>query len=250
VVKNYVCCVAHCDLCGGAARRAVRDRDLFRNAPPPVRPDALGRPRVPLREMRLRLYRRRGRGPFPLFAMRQNERADGVLRNFLMNNKKEGRPYLQHIIGPIVVGIVVLIGQFIINPIIAHKEAQRSELLKAKQEAYLEAVDLVDKFYVSLSWKNSGGQPTNGKIGPKPTREEFNQCLARLLLVEDNVAISDQFIQCFGGSNQIVSPVFRTDLINLMRKDLFESEKLESKSPSPFYFTFDYTDDTGPVKTK
>jgi hypothetical protein len=57
----------------------MRAGDLFRNAPPPVRPDTLGRPRVPLHEMRLRLYRRRGRGPFPLFAMRQDERADGIL---------------------------------------------------------------------------------------------------------------------------------------------------------------------------
>jgi hypothetical protein len=74
-----VCRVAHRDLCGGVAGRLGRHRHLFRDATTTVRPDALGRPRIPLHQMRLRLHRRRGRGPFPLPAMRQVERADGVL---------------------------------------------------------------------------------------------------------------------------------------------------------------------------
>ena len=50
--------------------------DLFRNAPPPLLADAHRRPDFPLRQLRLRLHRRPGRGPFALFAMRQAERAD------------------------------------------------------------------------------------------------------------------------------------------------------------------------------
>ena len=72
----------HRDLRDPAARSAVWSGDLFRNAPPPLRPDAHGGQDFSLPEVRLRLHGRRGRGPLALLAMRQTERADCVLNWF------------------------------------------------------------------------------------------------------------------------------------------------------------------------
>ncbi len=158
---------------------------------------------------------------------------------------EKNRPILEHLIGPAVVGLVVLVGQFFLHPLTAAIEARQSDLLERKQTTYLEALDLVDKFYGSLSWKDQAGNPMNSNRGPKPTREDVNHCLSRLLLVQDDDAIAQKFLQCFGhGEKSQVSPIFKNELVNLMRKDLFRTKA--ATSPMPFYFTLDNTDDTGP----
>jgi len=53
--------------------------------------------------------------------------------------------FLRDLLSPVLVGVVVLLGQWVIQPLIA----QKAELLKAKQEAYWEAVCLVNQFYRS-----------------------------------------------------------------------------------------------------
>ena len=171
-----------------------------------------------------------------------------------MSNQKEyDRPYLQHLIGPtatgILVGIIVLVGQFFINPVIAHKEAQRAELQRAKQEVYLAAVDLVDRFYLSLPWKTTDGQAMNLQLGLRPSREEINQCYAKLILVEDDNSVSDAFLSCFGhGSVQGFSVAFRDAMVNQMRRDLYATNPITTKE-SPFFFTLDNLVDTGPIGT-
>lgn len=160
---------------------------------------------------------------------------------------KKDFPFLEHLIGPTIVGIVVLIGQFFLNPIIAHKEAQRTELIRMKQEAYLVAIDLVDKFYLSLPWKAADGQPRNQQLGIRPTREEINQCLAKIVLVEDTPTVSRTFLQCFGyGAVSGFSVAFKHTMVNEMRRDLYATKSIDIKD-APFIFTLDNLTDISPI---
>jgi len=169
-----------------------------------------------------------------------------------MSSPRNDRPYLQHLVGPtvtgVVVGIIVLVGQFVTNPIIAHKETQRAELQRAKQEMYLAAVELVNKFYLSIPWKTTDGQATNRQLGIRPTREEINQCLAKLMLVEDDDDVSETFLRCFGlSSERGYSVAFRDAMINQMRRDLYATKPITFKE-SPFVFSLDDIVDTGPIE--
>ena len=164
----------------------------------------------------------------------------------VQNKKEKDRPFLQHLWGPIVVGTTVLVGQFFINPLIAHKEFQRSQLLQTRQAAYLDGINLVDKFYMSLPWKIDNGKSMNGQPGPRPSRDEINQCLAQILLVEESPAISEAFLRCFGhGSEKGFSIAFRDNLVNQMRQELY-SIKVITLKESPLFFNLDMVD-TGPI---
>jgi|GEM_PF-2423115 len=162
-------------------------------------------------------------------------------------NPRKERPFLQHLIGPAIVGIIVLIGQYFINPVIADKEAKSDELQRSKQEVYLAAVDLVDRFYLSLPWKTTDGQAMNPKLGLRPEREEINQCFAKIILVENDNVVSDAFLRCLGHSSERgFSVAFRDALINAMRHDLYATKPIALKE-SPLFFTLDNLIDTGPI---
>ena len=157
-----------------------------------------------------------------------------------MNEKGTSPGIFEKLIAPIIVGVVVLLGQWLIQPMIGEATSQKVELLNTKQVVYLDALKLLDRLYLSFSWEDEIGKPTNPKLGERPKCEEFNQCFARLLLVEDNKAVSDQFLCCCGYTYTNISGTYRKDLINLMRRDLYgRTHKDLVDAKSPFFLDFD-----------
>ena len=139
-------------------------------------------------------------------------------------NKENGNssPWLQHIVGPIVVGLVVLLGQFFIQPKITERGQARTEHWEAKRESYVKCLNLVNKKFLSITWQGKDGVDTTPhSLGAPPTIEEANQCYAELSLFTTDTEVLSLFIKCFGEStDRKVEQQDRIRLIQAMRKDL------------------------------
>ena len=170
-------------------------------------------------------------------------------RGLAMSEKKFS--FLRDLLSPVfvggVVGVVVLLGPLVIQPLIV----QKAELLKAKQEAYWEAICLVNQHYRSRSWVNEKMEPQNKEPGPTIETEKVDQSLAKLRLVENNENVSKAFLQCFGIGTYTnkVSNSYLVFLINAMRIDLYGKkwEREETTTIFPFYLNIS-TNDLGPAK--
>lgn len=159
--------------------------------------------------------------------------------------------FLRDLLSPAIVGIVVLLGQLVIQPLIV----QKAELLKAKQEVYWEAIYLVNQFYRSFPWLNEKKEPQNKKLGPPVESEKVYQSLAKLRLVENDENVSKAFLQCFGVGKykDHLSNSYLVLLIDAMRVDLYGKKRGREETPTifPFYLNIDEmtTNDLGPVNS-
>jgi hypothetical protein len=55
-------------------------------------------------------------------------------------NKKEGKSVYEYLVAPIVVGLVVLIGQFVLQPKIAQRQEALTERWIAKRDCYIKPI--------------------------------------------------------------------------------------------------------------
>ena len=121
----------------------------------------------------------------------------------------------EHLIAPLIIGIVVLFGQFLLQPAIQERAASRTDLWAQKRDAYIDAIALVDKKYDSLSF----GTPV--RTGPAPTDSEINEIYGRLAMTADNTEIITMFQRFMDAASQDYhSPANRGKFILLLRSDL------------------------------
>ncbi len=137
---------------------------------------------------------------------------------------------IEYFIAPAVVGIVVIIAQFFIQPKIQKEITAQSELWLKKEEIYIKTIGLVDKRFDSMFFKDS--KPT---VEP-PTTQEINEVFRQLLLLCDDDEIIIRFQKFMDISiYEYCSPVNRGGFINLLRKDL-SKKKFSIKSEEIPYF--------------
>jgi len=128
---------------------------------------------------------------------------------------------VKYILGPIIVGLIVLGGQFLIQPLIAEKSLARQELWRSKFNAYVEAIEIVNQKFLSLSW-NVSDTSAHYTLGQSPSDEKVNDAYARLALLADDPHVPHAYLACFGvyPSQKPVTIDHRTNFIALCRKDL------------------------------
>lgn len=156
-----------------------------------------------------------------------------------MNEKRTLRGIFEKLIAPIIVGVVFLLGQWFIQPMIGEATSRKVELFNAKKVVYLDALELIDRLYLSFQWMDNTGNPINPILGERPKREEFNKCFAKLILVENNKAVSDQFLRCVGYTDKTISDTYRKDFINLMRRDLYGGTRKDLDAIVPIFLNVD-----------
>jgi hypothetical protein len=128
--------------------------------------------------------------------------------------------WFEHLVGPLVVGLVVLIGQFFLQPQIAVREHSQTHHWEAKRDCYVKCLNLVNKKFLSLMWLGEHSQLPY-PLGTPPTAEEVNQCYAELSLFAESGDSIRLFIKCFGqSSDKTIKLDDRVQLIHAMRKDL------------------------------
>ena len=135
-------------------------------------------------------------------------------------NEKNKKFLFEHFIGPAVVGLVVLFGQFFIQPSIASKEHAQTHHWEAKRDCYVRCINLVNKKFLSLMWIGKDASLPY-PLGAPPSAEEVNQTYAELSLFSEDHEILKLFIKCFGQSSEKkIEQNDRIQLILAMRKDL------------------------------
>lgn len=131
-------------------------------------------------------------------------------------------PWLQYLLFPIVVGLVVLLGQFLIQPRIAARQHLDKTRWDARREVYAKALGLVNRKFASVSgWHGQSVPAAAAEIaaGPAPTREAVNDVYSELALFS-SPEILRAFLACFGMPNGPITGGARFNLIKLMRADL------------------------------
>ena len=92
--------------------------------------------------------------------------------------------FFETVIGPSIVGIVVLIGQFYIQPRIGAQEYQKKELLRLKEESYIEAITIINEYTYLIRFDKSKNPSEDNQA---------NNVMAKLLLLSDDKQITDKF---------------------------------------------------------
>ena len=123
-----------------------------------------------------------------------------------------------HLVSPTVVGLIVVIAQFFIQPLMQERVTSKSELWLQKRELYVRTMSLIDNKYDSLIFGNI--KP----ISIAPTSQEMNEVYRELLLVSDDENVITEFGNFMDNSRtDYNSPYKRGEFIIRLRKDLGES---------------------------
>lgn len=126
---------------------------------------------------------------------------------------------LTELVYPIITGLVLLGGQFLIQPRIAAREHFDRAKWDAKREMFSKAIALVNQKFGSIGDWQGSDVPSNvdtAVAGDPPSREEVNQCYAELALYSSRIIVR-AFMACFGHT---ITATHRMNLIAVMRKDL------------------------------
>lgn len=123
-------------------------------------------------------------------------------------------------LAPIMVGLVVLLGQYWLQPKITEKEQIKTQKIQEKKEVYIEAAILINQLWSSINWSGKSGG------GVEPIPERVNNCAARLLLVSETKEVPVAFLSLFQKStvNNALKSEDRIAFLNLLRKDMYGSE--------------------------
>jgi len=154
-----------------------------------------------------------------------------------LEEKKSGRfwPMMQYLIAPSVVGLVVLVAQACIQPIVT----ARNERWKAKQAAFLNALSVVNKQFESLPLTVGPDAPQSPlRKMPEPEPYEINDAYNQLFVYANDPEIIRAYNRCLGAEKAQVAVmhVDRLQLIQLIRRELGFLE-LDIK-PDDLYFWF------------
>lgn len=133
-------------------------------------------------------------------------------------------------------GTVLLLLQLIVTPRIERNKTIQQELWKAKKDAFLNAVELIDRTLAVTVWEGAAVPkdyaPNFDQI---PKSDEINTQLRLLLLLSNNPEISTMFLRPFTGGGTF-SPSDRGRFISLLRTELFSTAARFDPDKVPFFF--------------
>jgi hypothetical protein len=136
-------------------------------------------------------------------------------------------------------GAVLLILQLFIMPRLERAKTIEQELWRAKRDAFIGAMKLMDRHLNYADWRGSdvpaGYIPDYDQV---PKSDELNEIISLLVLLSDNVEIGIKFGNMFK-LGMVFSPADRTDFLVLLRKELFRKKTKIDRNKVPFIFRQD-----------
>ncbi|TKJ37096.1 MAG: hypothetical protein CEE38_09355 [Planctomycetes bacterium B3_Pla] len=116
-------------------------------------------------------------------------------------NKPESswlRKAFWNLIGPIIVGLMAMLGQLYVNPIVAKRVKTQESIAEKRYEVCENAIGLLQKSLASSPW-NRAGLP-EGYTPPEkpPTQLELNLTYSLLATYGTSGGIADEFLYAFG----------------------------------------------------
>lgn len=137
--------------------------------------------------------------------------------------------FMQYLIGPLGVGIVVLLGQLWIQPKIAHKSLVEEQQWRTKYEACLEALRLADAMLSHYSWENVKDTDI---IKEDIKTSEVRRCYAKLVCSCDNRDVLYIFKKIFF---EPITPDIVVDLRDAIRKELGFGESIDQDREKAYF---------------
>ncbi len=140
-----------------------------------------------------------------------------------MTKDKESIGTFQYFIAPLIVGIVILLGQSLVQPYVAEKINAKTKRWDAKQNAFLEALLVVDQQITAYPFNIGPDVPnTPAQKGEPPNANDINKAYEKLILFAEDRNIVEAFLGCFGArpGQKFVWHEDRVRLMQLMRKEL------------------------------
>ena len=128
----------------------------------------------------------------------------------------------ENLMAPLIVGIVVLIGQSVLQPWASERLHANTERWNAKRAAFIQALAVVDKQFASRRFEGPDAPKDAIVLGKEPDPSEINSVYNNLVLMSDHRDIVDAFLGCLGMRKEqsYVGHNERINLIQLMRREL------------------------------
>lgn len=118
----------------------------------------------------------------------------------------------------LVVGVVMLVGQYFIDPLRERKRLKLQEEWMAKKAAFSYAVEMMDRQLAAAGWEGESVPEGYKPFGSAPSRVEINSANAMLVLSADSIEIPIKFVAFFAGNSY---PASRGEFLIMLRKELF-----------------------------
>jgi hypothetical protein len=141
--------------------------------------------------------------------------------------------WLQYVVGPMIVGIIVLAGQGIIAPIVAKGVKTEESILDQRYKAYENAVNILQRHLAAVQMT---GKKVPGWYVPaektKPSQVETNVAYTLLAIYDKDGTVSRQFCSAIvGNPNESAAGTKKIDpqdirrFVSAVRKELGVSRK-------------------------
>ncbi len=145
-------------------------------------------------------------------------------------------PWVQYVAFPTLTALIVLVGQFVVQPRIAARGHFQQAKWDARRQLYVRALELVNQKYASTRWAGPD-VPTSATeiaLSAPPSRDHVNQVYAELALYS-SVTIMRAYLACFGMPPGSITVEARLKLVQEMRRDLgLEASDLDERDT--FFF--------------
>ncbi len=158
------------------------------------------------------------------------------------DTKPKDTRWLKSFIYSVVGGVIVLLGQGIIAPIVAREVKREESILEQKYKVCNDAIDIMQRYLASV--KITGKSVPKGYIPPekiRPTQVETNIAYALLTIYCKSNTIANEFYTTFGSpaDKQNIDPTNIVKFVSAVRKELgvdkkgFTGEKFRYIIPRP-----------------
>ena len=131
-------------------------------------------------------------------------------------------------------GLVLLLMQLVALPRLEQRKTQFTERWKAKRDAFLEALLLLDRYMATKKLNGPRIPKTFKPSKDKPSPMEINRALVMLGMVSEDPAIPEKFISFFqvGGRFTFTD---RGAFIVMLRSELFGSQSKMDPAQFPYF---------------
>lgn len=129
-------------------------------------------------------------------------------------------------------GAILLLLQWLVTPRIELNKTIQQEQWKTKRDAFLKAIELIDRQLESTRWRGPDMKDYVPDYSKAPTQDEKNEQLRLLLLLSHNPQIWRMFVDVF---DKGISPTVRATYISLLREELFGSTAKIDPDQVPYF---------------